>query len=80
MSYRKQASLTTLNFEILILFLHFNNKFGDTAKVALKEICSFVDFLIISLKHFQLFGLTIPGHAAHKPINSPENNKKRDFI
>tara|TARA_B100000902_G_scaffold351646_1_gene361757 strand:+ start:226 stop:471 length:246 start_codon:yes stop_codon:yes gene_type:complete len=58
----------------------FKRYFGETAKAALKEICSFDDFLIISLKHFQLFGLYIPGQEVHKPKNNPANIKTKDFI
>ena len=50
-------------------------KFGETAKAALKEICSLEDFSIISLKHFQLLGITIPGQEVHKPKTNPDNNK-----
>ena len=38
------------------------------------------DFSIISLKHFQLLGITIPGQAAHKPKTNPGKNKNKSFI
>jgi len=47
-------------FELLNILLPFNMKFGEKAKAAFKEICSLEDFSIISLKHFQLLGITIP--------------------
>ena len=53
---------------------------GDIAKAALKEICSLDDFSIISIKHFQLFGMTIPGQEVDKPKINPENSKIKNFI
>tara|TARA_Y100000746_G_C15179543_1_gene316706 strand:+ start:195 stop:383 length:189 start_codon:yes stop_codon:yes gene_type:complete len=38
------------------------------------------DFIIISLKHFQLLGITTPGQEAHNPKTNPKNNKNKDFI
>ena len=54
-----QIQLLFLNYSIFYWLLIY--KFGETAKAALKEINSLADFSIISLKHFQLLGITIPG-------------------
>ena len=37
-------------------------KLGEIAIAALKEILSSVDLVIMSLKHFQFFGISKPGH------------------
>tara|TARA_Y100000991_G_C21886490_1_gene311822 strand:+ start:301 stop:549 length:249 start_codon:yes stop_codon:yes gene_type:complete len=80
MSYRKQASLTTLNLEDLLFFFPFNKYFGDIAKAAFKEICSLDDLSIMSLKHIQLLRINIPGQEVHNPKIRPIKNKNRDFI
>ena len=48
-------------FRVIVFLLPFNIYLGETAKAALKEIYSLEDFSIISLKHFQLYGITILG-------------------
>ena len=53
---------------------------GERAKAAFKEILSSDDFAIISLKHFQLFGIANPGQDIQRPTNIPENSNKKDFI
>ena len=55
-------------------------QFRETAKKAFKEICSLEDFSIISLKHFQLLGITIPDKVVHKPKTNPDNNKNEVLI
>ena len=67
-------------FWIIVFLLPFNIYLGETAKAALKEICSLEDFSIISLKHIQLLGITIPGQEVHKPKTNPDNNKNKVFI
>ena len=52
----------------------FYEEILETTKVPFKEIFSFDDLSIISLKHFQLFELRIRGHATQKPITI-NNNK-----
>ena len=32
----------------------------------------------MSLKHFQLLGITIPGQEVHKPKTNPDNNKNKE--
>ena len=54
-------------FGIIVFLLPFNIYLGETAKAALKEICSLEDFSIISLKHYQLLIIAFPGQEGHKP-------------
>tara|TARA_Y100001978_G_scaffold200306_1_gene216319 strand:- start:85 stop:291 length:207 start_codon:yes stop_codon:yes gene_type:complete len=51
--YRKQASLTILNFEFLSLDFPFKINFGETESDALSDNLSFFDFSIILKKHSQ---------------------------
>ena len=47
---------------------------------ALKEILSSAIFVIISLKHFQFFGVNKPGHDKKRPTKIPKNMNKKYLI
>ena len=53
---------------------------GEISNTAFIEILSSADFVIISLKHFQFFEITIPGQDKYRPAKIPQNRNKKYFI